>query len=89
MELCDKSVHPDEAPRLSRQCQEILSRLERGRATNQELAQIALKYTSRISDLRANGFQVEVVERDHATGLVWYEWRKPVGPQLGLPLEGK
>jgi hypothetical protein len=63
---------PEEAPRLSAQCAAILDRLKRGPATNQELARIALKYTGRISDLRANGHQIEIVSRCRSTGLTIY-----------------
>ena len=37
----------------------ILERLRRGPATNTELAALSLKYTGRISDLRAQGFDIE------------------------------
>lgn len=66
------SVHLAEAPRLSRQCRLILERLRSGAATNTELAQIALKYTSRLSDLRAAGYTVTIVQRDYASGSVVY-----------------
>jgi hypothetical protein len=69
----NKTVHLAEAPRLSRQCKLILERLQEGRASNSELAQRALKYTGRISDLRAAGYVIEVVERNRDTGLTWYE----------------
>jgi hypothetical protein len=69
---CDPKVTPTEAKRLSRQCQEILSRLQTGPATNVALAGIALKYTSRISDLRAAGHDVRVIERSHETGVTVY-----------------
>jgi hypothetical protein len=59
-------------PRVSRQCREILDRLRSGRATNAELAHIALKYTGRISELRQAGHDVRNVEHDHASGLAWY-----------------
>jgi hypothetical protein len=49
-----------------------LTRLQAGPASNFELAQIALKYTSRLSDLRAAGYDVRVVERDYASGLTMY-----------------
>lgn len=45
--------------RLSNQCQRILERLQKGPATNVELAAISLKYTSRISDLRKLGHVIE------------------------------
>lgn len=71
-DLCDQTVDPVEAPRLSAQCQAILDRLKVGPATNDELSRISRKYTGRISDLRKNGFQVECFVRDHASGLSWY-----------------
>ncbi|NLX57310.1 MAG: hypothetical protein GXY58_19545 [Planctomycetaceae bacterium] len=58
-----------ERPRLTGQNAAILERLKRGPATNRELAAISLKYTSRISDLRAAGYDVVVVDRDRATGM--------------------
>lgn len=65
-------MEPVEKFRLSRQCQAILTRLEVGRASNRELSGIALKYTSRISDLRDHGWNVQMVEEDRASGLNWY-----------------
>lgn len=44
---------PPDAGRLAGQNQAILERLRRGPATNKELAAISLKYTSRISEVRA------------------------------------
>jgi hypothetical protein len=49
------------AGRLESQCKKILELLKaRGNqgATNYELAQIALKYTSRVSDLREQGWRI-------------------------------
>jgi hypothetical protein len=69
----DPNVVQQEAPRLSRQCRSILERLRRGRATNDELSQIARKYTSRTSDLRKAGYDVRVVERDHVSGVTVYQ----------------
>jgi uncharacterized protein YmfQ (DUF2313 family) len=66
-------VHqPEEARRLSGQCAAILQRLHQGPATNRELAGLSLKYTSRLSDLRAAGYDVRVVERDYASGRTVY-----------------
>ena len=48
----DPHVDADDVPRLTGQNAAILARLERGPATNSELAKLSLKYTSRISDLR-------------------------------------
>ena len=69
----NKTVHLAEAPRLSKQCGKILERLKLGRASNFELAEFALKYTSRISDLRAAGYMIDVVEKDHESGRRVYE----------------
>jgi hypothetical protein len=63
---------PEEARRLSGQCAAILARLHQGPATNRELAGLSLKYTSRLSDLRAAGYDVRVVERDYASGRTVY-----------------
>lgn len=54
----DPNVDSRDTGRLSGQNIAILARLERGPAYNDELAAIALKYTSRISDLRAAGHKV-------------------------------
>jgi len=61
-----------ERARLTKQCQAILARLQQGPATNKELAGISLKYTGRISDLRAAGYGVENYDRNPRTGLSWY-----------------
>ena len=63
----DPSTEPADRPRLSAQSQAILDRLENGPATNHSLAEIALKYTSRISDCRAAGYRIEVVSRKGGT----------------------
>lgn len=69
---CDPTVTKAAAPRLSRQCREILARLREGSATNTELAIISRKYTSRISDLRWVGCIVTCFDHDHKTGLARY-----------------
>ncbi len=73
-----------ERTRLNAQCQTMLARLRQGRVSNRELAGIACKYTSRISDLRAAGYDVVLVEKNRATGLTWYELRPAVATQLPL-----
>jgi len=65
-------MRPDEQARLDSQTDRILARLEAGPVANTELAAISLKYTSRVSDLRARGLVVECYDRDHATGVCWY-----------------
>jgi hypothetical protein len=73
------SIHPTEAPRLTRQCAEILAAFRADtnhRQTNQELVRLALKYTSRLSDLRAAGYQIDVVKRDRYSGQTIYELKE-------------
>jgi hypothetical protein len=69
----DTHLVPQEKPRLSRQNQAILERLRRGSATNDELIRLARKYTARVSDLRAAGYDVRLVEHDHVTGITRYQ----------------
>lgn len=57
-------------PRRGTQCAAILARLRVGPATNAELAGIALKYTSRLSDLRALGYSIRATPV--ADGVVSY-----------------
>lgn|GEM_PF-2515258 len=54
----DPNVRPADAKRLSGQNAAVLARLRAGPATNAELAGIALKYTSRVSDLRQHGYRI-------------------------------
>jgi hypothetical protein len=56
---CDPNVKPTDEKRLSGQNALILQRLRQGPASNTELASLSLKYTSRVSDLRAAGFNIE------------------------------
>lgn len=68
---CDQSVSSVSTPRLSNQCQRILERLQKGSATNRELAEISLKYTGRISDLRSAGYLIRC-EENKRTGISVY-----------------
>ena len=61
-----------ERKRLSAQCQQILERLQRGPVSNHALANISLKYTGRISDLRKAGYTIECYDQDRASGSSWY-----------------
>ena len=54
----DPHVAPQDERRLTGQNGVILSLLRQGSCTNDELARISRKYTSRISDLRAAGHKV-------------------------------
>jgi hypothetical protein len=63
-------------PRLSNQCSRILTLFTSspdGRVSNYELASVALKYTSRLSDLRKAGYDIVCTDLDHKTGLAHYE----------------
>ena len=77
MLLSDTWIDERERPRLSRQCVDILMRLLEGEASNKELSGIALKYTGRLSDLRASGIPVSITRRNHETGEVWYRLDDP------------
>lgn len=60
--LIAANVPEADKQRLSRQCQVILDMLQVAPRLNVELAAVSLKYTSRVSDLRAAGYDV-VCER--------------------------
>lgn len=68
----DPSVPAVARPRLSRQCWAIVERLRRGPALNSELAAMALKYTGRLSDLRAAGFVFRTTAIDRGAGVFRY-----------------
>ena len=55
----DPNIHPDDREAVIGQNGAILERLRAGPATNVELAAMSLKYTSRLSDLRAAGHVIE------------------------------
>ena len=54
-----QGVDLTDTPRLDSQCDRMLARLQKGAATNVELAGISLKYTSRITDLRQLGHTID------------------------------
>lgn len=68
----NSTVDAREAKRLSAQAHRILERLRQGPASNRELAQGALNYRARISEIRAAGFNVAVTARDYKTGVALY-----------------
>lgn len=72
IEPVDPNVDDSDRPRLRGQSAAILARLRRGPATNADLAQLALKYTSRISDCRAAGYDIRMVRKD-SNGRTWYQ----------------
>jgi hypothetical protein len=59
----DPHIAHQDVPRTRGQNLAILTRLRQGPATNVELAGLALKYTSRLSDLRANGHTIQADAR--------------------------
>ena len=66
----DRHVPPADVPRLTGQNAAILAQLQHGPATNAMLARLSLKYTSRISDLRAAGYRIKCERMDR--GLTIY-----------------
>lgn len=62
-----------ERKRLTGQNLAILDALKRGPMRNTDLALIALKYTSRLSDIRKAGYEVRIKSHDRQTGVVVYE----------------
>lgn len=60
-------------PRVSRQALQVLELLRRGPATNRELLSVAIRYGSRIHDLRKAGYRIEIVAKDDASGLTTYQ----------------
>lgn len=67
----DRRIAPQDAKRIAGQDAAVLARLRQGPATNWELAQIALKYTSRISSIRKAGIKVA---RERVQGGTWRYW---------------
>ena len=64
-------TQPAEVKRLAGQSLRIVQRLQQGPATNRELSQISLKYTSRCSDLKKAGYDIRA-ERGYEPGLWIY-----------------
>ena len=56
--------------------EQMLDRLRYGPATNRDLAEIGLKYTGRISDLRAAGYRIVVTSKCVETGRCIYELKE-------------
>ena len=65
---------PDAAkPRLGRQQQAILDRLRKGPATNNDLCQIAQRFSARIEELRKAGYDIRRTHDDDRRGVYIYE----------------
>lgn len=64
----DPNIDADDRPRAATQNAAILALLEsRDMVSNAELAAVSLKYTGRISDLRAAGHVITIARRDGGT----------------------
>lgn len=68
----DPRIEPEQRPRLNRQCQAILARLQQGPATNMELLPISTRFSARIHELRKHGYRIEITDSDRARGLNTY-----------------
>ena len=69
----DKAL-PGEEPRLASQTSEILRLFKKyRRLSNTTLPNVALRYSARLYDLRPAGYLIELVSRERATGVTWYE----------------
>jgi len=64
-------IPAEERKRLGESAQKVLGRLLAGRATNVELARIALRYGARLKELRDRGHDIRIVRRE--AGLNVYE----------------
>ena len=60
-------------PRLGRQQQAILDRLRKGSATNNDLCQIAQRFSARIGELREAGYDIRRTYDDDRRGVYMYE----------------
>ena len=80
-------THPAEIRRAMSAGVRILARLEQGPATARELADITLKYTQRLSDLRKAGYDVQCSEA--AGGLSTYYLRGARGFNQNAPRDGR
>ena len=69
----------EDRPRLNKQCEQILAMLRTGPKTNDDLARVALKYTSRISDLRKAGHNIQCQRIKR--GLTKYRLIEPAEPE--------
>ena len=56
----------------------ILDRLEKGSAANHELADLAINYRARISDLRKYGYEIKVEKRGGGNNVYVLTKRPPV-----------
>jgi hypothetical protein len=72
----DRHVAAQDVPRLSGQNKAILALLRSRAQTNVELAVVSLKYTSRVSDLRAAGYKISCERLCGVAGVWLYRLEK-------------
>ena len=72
---CDPNVDVQDEGRLTGQNALVLDALRDGPKTNKQLAFFSLKYTSRISDLRASGYKIHCERLDGGLRLYRLETR--------------
>jgi len=72
---CDPNVEVQDVSRLTGQNALVLDALQHGPKTNKQLAFFSLKYTSRISDLRAAGYTISCERLDGGLRLYRLETR--------------
>lgn len=68
----------EENIRLTKQERAVLEMLLPGNAvSNTQLADVSLKYFTKISDLRKVGYDIQKVSEDSKTGIAWYQLPSP------------
>jgi hypothetical protein len=67
----NSTVNEQDEARVKSQCKAILERLRQGPATSGQLAQISLKYTGRISELRQAGYDIPKPVRQWRGGALY------------------
>jgi len=68
----DPHLTPEEKPRLTRQCYEVLNALRNGPKTNGDFMDMRIaRYSARVFDLRAAGYVI-LTDQDRASGLTTY-----------------
>lgn len=78
-QFADKRLHPDERPRLNKQCIKILKLMISVNCpvTNTRLAEIGIRYSARIHEINKAGISIQIVERNHDSGVNAYNFATP------------
>lgn len=69
----DPNLSREAIPRVSKQALQVLEQLRSGPKTNRQLLEVAIRYGSRLHDLRKAGYDIQIVSKDEASGLVTYK----------------